>query len=103
MLWRGYDCSNDDLVVEFTHVRVCLEKILFRLQIMSLKNVQITAERRGEGLRTATHHILMSGSPRYMQKSNIIPLRISTTFTVFKAPQCKTSVKGGAHTCSKDA
>ena len=49
MLWRRYDRSNDDLVVEFTHVRVCLEELLFCLQIVSLKNVEITAERRGGG------------------------------------------------------
>ena len=47
MLWRRYDGSNDDLVVEFTHVRVGLEELLLRLQIMSLKNVEITAQRRG--------------------------------------------------------
>ena len=50
VLWRRYDRSNDDLVVEFTHVRVRFEKLLFRLQIMSLKNVQITAERGGRAV-----------------------------------------------------
>ena len=56
MLWRRYDGSDDDLVVEFTHVRVGLEELLLRLQIMSLKNVEITARRRGRALCTATHY-----------------------------------------------
>ena len=47
MLWWRYDSSDDDLVVEFTHVRVGLEELLLHLQIMSLKNVEITARRRG--------------------------------------------------------
>ena len=57
MLWRRYDSSDDDLVVEFTHIRVGLEELLLRFQIMSLKNVEITAQRRGRALCTATHHI----------------------------------------------
>ena len=57
MLWRRYDSSDDDLVVEFTRVRVGLEELLLRLQIMSLKNVEITAQRRGGALCMATHHI----------------------------------------------
>ena len=56
MLWRRYDSSDDDLVVEFTHVRVGLEELLLRLQIMSFKNFQITAQKRGGALCTATHH-----------------------------------------------
>ena len=56
MLWRRYDGSNDDLVVEFTHVRVGLEELLLCLQIMSLKNVEITARKRGRALCTATHY-----------------------------------------------
>ena len=53
MLWRRYDGSDDDLVVEFTHVRVGLEELLLCLQIMSLKNVEITARNRGRALCTA--------------------------------------------------
>ena len=54
MLWWRYDSSDDDLVVEFTHVRVGLEELLLRLQIMSLKNVEITA-RRGRGRRLSCY------------------------------------------------
>ena len=54
MLWRRYDSSDDNLVVEFTHVRVGLEELLLRLQIMSLKNVEITA-RRGRRRRLSCY------------------------------------------------